>query len=158
MPSTRFFYHVANREGNSLMNLTTSGKLVSHLYQHDVKPTLHPNTTKFNKRVDADSSRLATSSIQNPFRNAWFNVGNILSYSTTIKGLIYLHRPTPSRPHVRLTSTIVPPTEMTPSFEIDAKNKSYRHQYANIYFTRLLMLRNAVEKRAKARWDGLPSV
>ncbi|KAG1756254.1 DNA polymerase alpha/epsilon subunit B-domain-containing protein [Suillus paluster] len=63
--------------------------------------------------------------------------------------------PTPSCPLVRLTSTVVPPTEMTPSFLIDAKNKSYRHQYANIYFTRLLMLKNAVEKRAKTRWNGL---
>ncbi|KAG1754227.1 DNA polymerase alpha/epsilon subunit B-domain-containing protein [Suillus lakei] len=65
--------------------------------------------------------------------------------------------PTPSCPLVRPTSTVVPPTEMTPSFLIDAKNKSYKHQYANIYFTRLIMLRNAVEKRAKARWDGLQS-
>ncbi|OAX36419.1 hypothetical protein K503DRAFT_695182 [Rhizopogon vinicolor AM-OR11-026] len=44
---------------------------------------------------------------------------------------------------------------MTPSFEIDAKNKSYRHQYANIYFTRLIMLKNAVEERARARWGRL---
>ncbi|OJA10664.1 hypothetical protein AZE42_12797 [Rhizopogon vesiculosus] len=57
---------------------------------------------------------------------------------------------TPSRPLVRLTSTIVLPTEMTPSFEIDAKNKSYRHQYANIYFTRLIMLKNAVEEAGKS--------
>ncbi|KAG2349360.1 hypothetical protein BDR05DRAFT_994410 [Suillus weaverae] len=65
--------------------------------------------------------------------------------------------PTPSCPLVRSTSTVVPPTDMTPSFLIDPKNKSYKHQYANIYFTRLTMLRNAVEKRAKARWDGLQS-
>ncbi|KAG1843556.1 DNA polymerase alpha/epsilon subunit B-domain-containing protein [Suillus subalutaceus] len=65
--------------------------------------------------------------------------------------------PTPSCPLVRPTTTVVPPTEMTPSFLIDTKNKSYKHQYANIYFTRLTLLRNAVEKRAKARWDGLQS-
>ncbi|KAG2077774.1 hypothetical protein BDR04DRAFT_423814 [Suillus decipiens] len=65
--------------------------------------------------------------------------------------------PTPSCPLVRPTSTIVPPTEMTPSFLIDQKNRSYKHQYANIYFTRLTMLRHAVERRAKARWDGLQS-
>ncbi|KAJ8579832.1 hypothetical protein M405DRAFT_802452, partial [Rhizopogon salebrosus TDB-379] len=116
--------------------------------------------TKFNKRVG--QSRLAatpparsnlTLYIQDG--NAGFDVGDIPAYPSTIQALIYFHRHTPSHPLVRLTSTIVPPTEVTPSFEIDAKNKSYRHQYANIYFTRLIMLRDAVEKRAKARWGGL---
>ncbi|KAF8841170.1 hypothetical protein BDN67DRAFT_1047248 [Paxillus ammoniavirescens] len=52
-------------------------------------------------------------------------------------------------------STVLPPTPSSPSFTIDAKNKSYKHQYSNIYFTRLAMLKRPVFERARARWKDL---
>ncbi|KAF9228027.1 hypothetical protein BS17DRAFT_774646 [Gyrodon lividus] len=63
--------------------------------------------------------------------------------------------PTPPSTLTRHTSTILPPTSSTPSFIIDARNKSYKHQYSNIYFTRLAMLRRPVFERASARWKDL---
>jgi len=56
---------------------------------------------------------------------------------------------------MRPPSVLQPLTEDTPSFIIDANNKSYRHQYANIYFLRLRLLRKLVEKEAVRRWQGL---
>ncbi|KIJ69512.1 hypothetical protein HYDPIDRAFT_24347 [Hydnomerulius pinastri MD-312] len=64
--------------------------------------------------------------------------------------------PTPSTPLTRCTSTLLPATANAPSFIIDAKNKSYKHQYSNIYFTRLAMLKKPVLERAKAKWKDLP--
>ncbi|KAH7930878.1 hypothetical protein BV22DRAFT_999682 [Leucogyrophana mollusca] len=64
-------------------------------------------------------------------------------------------RPILSPPLTRCTTVLLSPTTNTPSYLIDAKNKSYKHQYANIYFTRLTMLRRSVEERAKERWKGL---
>lgn len=40
------------------------------------------------------------------------------------------------------------------SFVIDTKNKSYKHQYSNIYFLRLHQLRKFVEAEAKSRWGN----
>ncbi|KIK63880.1 hypothetical protein GYMLUDRAFT_40967 [Collybiopsis luxurians FD-317 M1] len=57
---------------------------------------------------------------------------------------------------VRATTTVVPPSSQTPSFIIDSKNKSYKHQYSNIYFLRLHALREHVEKSAATRWTNLP--
>ncbi|KAI9566522.1 DNA polymerase alpha/epsilon subunit B-domain-containing protein [Boletus coccyginus] len=65
----------------------------------------------------------------------------------------------PSSPHVRHSSVLLPPTANSPCFVIDAKNRSYKHQYSNIYFTRLAMLKKPVLERANARWkdlDGSP--
>ncbi|KIJ17329.1 hypothetical protein PAXINDRAFT_175820 [Paxillus involutus ATCC 200175] len=52
-------------------------------------------------------------------------------------------------------SAVLPPTPSSPSFIIDSKNKSYKHQYSNIYFTRLAMLKRPVFERARARWKDL---
>ncbi|KAL4074533.1 DNA polymerase alpha/epsilon subunit B-domain-containing protein [Scleroderma yunnanense] len=57
----------------------------------------------------------------------------------------------------RCTSTFLPPTPISPSFTIDDKNKSYRHQYSNLYFTRLAMLKNPVMERARAKWKDIPA-
>ncbi|KAJ7349473.1 DNA polymerase alpha/epsilon subunit B-domain-containing protein, partial [Mycena albidolilacea] len=55
----------------------------------------------------------------------------------------------------RPLTTILPPTDATPSFLITSANKSYKHQYANIYFIRLRLLRDVVEERARQRWHGI---
>ena len=61
----------------------------------------------------------------------------------------------PSSPHVRHSSVLLAPTANSPCFVIDAKNRSYKHQYSNIYFTRLAMLKKPVLERANARWKDL---
>ncbi|KDQ21450.1 hypothetical protein BOTBODRAFT_203638 [Botryobasidium botryosum FD-172 SS1] len=43
-----------------------------------------------------------------------------------------------------------------PSFSLGSTNKSYKHQYANIYYTRLKTLRGAVEEAAALRWAKVP--
>ncbi|KAI0665028.1 DNA polymerase alpha/epsilon subunit B-domain-containing protein [Cubamyces menziesii] len=60
--------------------------------------------------------------------------------------------PVPSTPLTRPGTTAVSPPEHA-SFIIKAVDKSYRHQYANIYFVRLRELRQHVEQRAKKRWN-----
>ncbi|KAJ7046545.1 DNA polymerase alpha/epsilon subunit B-domain-containing protein [Mycena alexandri] len=55
----------------------------------------------------------------------------------------------------RPLTTILPPTDETPSFLITSANKSYKHQYANIYFVRLRILRDVVEENARRRWQGI---
>ncbi|KAI0318361.1 hypothetical protein OF83DRAFT_35169 [Amylostereum chailletii] len=58
-----------------------------------------------------------------------------------------------STPLMRVSSNVLPPTERTPSFVIDAANRSYKHQYASIYFLRLRLLREFVETEAHRKWD-----
>ncbi|TFK26408.1 hypothetical protein FA15DRAFT_667499 [Coprinopsis marcescibilis] len=58
-----------------------------------------------------------------------------------------------SSPLVRPATTTLARTKSTPSFI--TTNKSYRHQYSNIYFMRLKLLRLAVEERALQRWGKL---
>ncbi|EKM55715.1 uncharacterized protein PHACADRAFT_173871 [Phanerochaete carnosa HHB-10118-sp] len=60
--------------------------------------------------------------------------------------------PVPDTPLVRAATSVLPPTEKTPSFAINSANKSYKHQYANIYFVRLRLLRGFVEENAKRLW------
>ncbi|KAJ6513905.1 DNA polymerase alpha/epsilon subunit B-domain-containing protein [Mycena vitilis] len=55
----------------------------------------------------------------------------------------------------RPLTTVLPSTDSTPSFLITSANKSYRHQYANIYFVRLRILRDVVEENARKRWHGI---
>ncbi|KAJ7470530.1 DNA polymerase alpha/epsilon subunit B-domain-containing protein [Mycena latifolia] len=55
----------------------------------------------------------------------------------------------------RPPTTVLPPTDETPSFLITNANKSYKHQYANIYFIRLRLLRDVVEEKARQRWQGI---
>ncbi|KAF5376562.1 hypothetical protein D9757_008276 [Collybiopsis confluens] len=58
-------------------------------------------------------------------------------------------------PLCRATTTVVPLSDQTPSFIVDSKNKSYKHQYSNIYFLRLHALREHVAQSAAARWSKL---
>ncbi|KAJ7273479.1 DNA polymerase alpha/epsilon subunit B-domain-containing protein [Mycena haematopus] len=62
---------------------------------------------------------------------------------------------TSSPPLSRPPTTILPLTDATPSFLITTANKSYKHQYANIYFVRLRILRDVVEQRARERWHSI---
>ncbi|KAI0050000.1 hypothetical protein FA95DRAFT_699604 [Auriscalpium vulgare] len=63
--------------------------------------------------------------------------------------------PISEAPINRLSSEILPLTDSTPSFTINAANRTFKHQYANIYFIRLRVLRTFVEKEALRRWKGL---
>ena len=45
--------------------------------------------------------------------------------------------------------------ELSKPFLIDPAQRSYKHQYANIYFVRLVELRPIVEKHALARWSHI---
>ena len=61
----------------------------------------------------------------------------------------------PATPLVRPPTTVLPPTQQTPSFVLGAANRSYKHQYANIYFARLQLLRKYVLARARRRWKDV---
>jgi DNA polymerase delta subunit 2 len=45
--------------------------------------------------------------------------------------------------------------EDIPSYEIDDTKKTYKHQYSNIYYMRLQLLRSFVQARAKAKWRDI---
>ena len=49
-------------------------------------------------------------------------------------------------------------SELSKPFLIDPSQRSYKHQYANIYFVRLVELRPIVEERAGERWNGVRSM
>ncbi|KAJ7172733.1 DNA polymerase alpha/epsilon subunit B-domain-containing protein [Mycena filopes] len=66
-----------------------------------------------------------------------------------------VHLATTSTSRSRPLTTILPPTDETPSFLITSANKSYRHQYANIYFVRLRILRDVLEANAHRRWHDI---
>lgn len=57
----------------------------------------------------------------------------------------------PRRPTVAYSSL----PELTAPFLIDAAHRSYKHQYSNIYFVRLVELRPVVEQRAEKRWENV---
>ncbi|GBE82455.1 DNA polymerase subunit delta-2 [Sparassis crispa] len=61
----------------------------------------------------------------------------------------------PATPLTRPPTCILPFSSRTPSFVLSSANKSYRHQYANIYFVRLQTLRPFVEERARRRWKDV---
>ncbi|KAL0566153.1 DNA polymerase delta small subunit Cdc1, partial [Marasmius crinis-equi] len=59
----------------------------------------------------------------------------------------------------RSITNVLPPPEGTPSFIITPGQKTYKHQYSQIYYMRLTHLSPLVEERAKKRWkdlDGSP--
>ncbi|KAK7043698.1 DNA polymerase delta small subunit Cdc1 [Paramarasmius palmivorus] len=59
----------------------------------------------------------------------------------------------------RSVTHVVTPAELSSSFVIAPAQKTYKHQYSNIYFTRLRHFREIVEERARRRWkdlDGSP--
>ncbi|KAK0483380.1 DNA polymerase alpha/epsilon subunit B-domain-containing protein [Armillaria novae-zelandiae] len=62
--------------------------------------------------------------------------------------------PIPATPQ-RSTTCVLEATDATPSFRIGETDKSYKHQYSNIYFTRLSELRKPIEERALKRWANL---
>ncbi|TBU32286.1 DNA polymerase alpha/epsilon subunit B-domain-containing protein [Dichomitus squalens] len=62
--------------------------------------------------------------------------------------------PTPSVPLTRPSTTVVTPPDSA-SFLIGSNDKSYRHQYSNIYFVRLRALRQHVEQQAQRKWSGV---
>ena len=64
-------------------------------------------------------------------------------------------RPVPDAPLTRLPSFVLPPSPKTPQFIINSANRSYQHQYANIYFLRLRLLRDFVEENARKRWKNV---
>ncbi|WVR04983.1 hypothetical protein IAU60_001995 [Kwoniella sp. DSM 27419] len=45
--------------------------------------------------------------------------------------------------------------EQSKPFVVAPESRSYKHQYANIYFVRLVELRPTVEDKAKERWKGI---
>lgn len=46
--------------------------------------------------------------------------------------------------------------ELSKGFFIDPSKRSFKHQYSNIYFVRLVELRPIVEEHAKQLWGALP--
>jgi hypothetical protein len=57
----------------------------------------------------------------------------------------------PQRPMTAYSSL----SELSKPFLIDPKHRSYKHQYANVYFVRLVELRPIVEERAGERWKSV---
>ncbi|KZT11491.1 uncharacterized protein LAESUDRAFT_755134 [Laetiporus sulphureus 93-53] len=49
-------------------------------------------------------------------------------------------------------STVLPPSDKIPSFVLRAESRSYSHQYSNIYYLRLQLLKRFVLARARRRW------
>ncbi|KAG7092236.1 hypothetical protein E1B28_008602 [Marasmius oreades] len=58
-------------------------------------------------------------------------------------------------PTKRSATNVLPLPEGTPSFIITPGQKSYKHQYSNIYYARLTQTKHHVEERAKKRWKDL---
>ena len=55
----------------------------------------------------------------------------------------------------RPTATYSSLPALSKPFLIDPALRSYKHQYANIYFVRLVELRTIVEERAHERWSAV---
>lgn len=64
----------------------------------------------------------------------------------------------PTVPLQRKPTAVLPPSEQISSFVIKASEAQYAHQYAQIYYARLELLREHVIERAKARWKDAPGV
>lgn len=72
--------------------------------------------------------------------------------------MVYLPEPLPEPISASSKRPVVPYSslpELSKPFYIDPAQRSYRHQYANIYFVRLVELRPVVEQRAAERWAGV---
>ncbi|CAD6578096.1 MAG: hypothetical protein TREMPRED_002110 [Tremellales sp. Tagirdzhanova-0007] len=63
--------------------------------------------------------------------------------------------PPPKSIPARPTSSFSTLPELSKPFLLDPRARSYRHQYSNIYFVRLVELRPIVEERALERWQGV---
>jgi DNA polymerase II small subunit/DNA polymerase delta subunit B len=60
-----------------------------------------------------------------------------------------------SEPSRRQTATYSSLPELSKPFLLDPASRSYKHQYSNIYFVRLVELRPIVEERAQERWRSV---
>lgn len=63
----------------------------------------------------------------------------------------------PTRPSSTYStpSSSLTPDPLRPPFELPSKDRSYKQQYANLYWLRLAVLRAKVEKRARDLWEEL---
>jgi len=61
----------------------------------------------------------------------------------------------PSEPLSRPTTSYSSLPALSKPFLIDPAQRSYKHQYANIYFVRLVELRSIVEQHAAERWGNV---
>ncbi|KAI5124046.1 hypothetical protein M0805_003875 [Coniferiporia weirii] len=68
---------------------------------------------------------------------------------------VYETLPVPEGPLGRACSAQAVLPEDTPSFVLGSSHKSYKHQFANIYYARLNLLKGEAERKAKERWRGL---
>jgi len=65
----------------------------------------------------------------------------------------------PPTPITRLPTAVLPlKKDSTPSFTIQSINKSFKYQYANIYFVRLRLLKPCVEEEALKKWKDIPGM
>lgn len=58
-------------------------------------------------------------------------------------------------PSLRPTPSYDPLIELSKPFTIDPASRSYKHQYANIYFVRLVEQRPTVEEKAREKWKNV---
>ncbi|THH05578.1 hypothetical protein EW145_g4698 [Phellinidium pouzarii] len=63
--------------------------------------------------------------------------------------------PVPANALTRADSVQATLPDGTPSFMFGPLHKSYKHQFANIYYMRLTLLKASVEQKARERWRGL---
>lgn len=58
-------------------------------------------------------------------------------------------------PSLRPAPPYDPLIELSKPFTIDPTSRSYKHQYANIYFVRLVEQRPTVEEKAREKWKNV---
>lgn len=58
-------------------------------------------------------------------------------------------------PSIRPTPSYDPLAGLSKPFTIDPASRSYKHQYANIYFVRLVEQRPTVEEKATEKWKDV---
>lgn len=74
--------------------------------------------------------------------------------STSINMAAEIQAPEGELPSRAVAAYSTIPT-LTAPFIIDAAHRSYKHQYSNIYFVRLVELRPIVEERATEKWKDV---
>lgn len=61
----------------------------------------------------------------------------------------------PNHTHLRALNAQIDLSDVAPSFVLGADHKSYRHQFANLYYARLTYLKPLVEQKAKEKWADI---
>ena len=61
---------------------------------------------------------------------------------------------TPHETRSRVLNAQIDLTDVAPSFVLGTNHKSYRLQFANLYFARLTHLKPVVEQKAREKWGG----